>query len=90
MDRYCINISGIVQGVGFRYFVYYTARNYNLTGWVRNCYDGSVEIQVQGSEDNISAFIERLKTGNGYSYVENITSEKIEIKKHERSFQVIS
>lgn len=89
MDRYYINVSGIVQGVGFRYFVYYSARTYGLTGWVRNCYDGSVEMQVQGSGDNISAFIEKLKGGNGYCEVENISSEKVSIKENERDFRII-
>lgn len=89
MDRYYIIVSGMVQGVGFRYFVYYTARTYNLTGWVRNCYDGSVEMQIQGSGDNISAFIEKLREGNGFAEVENISSERIDVKKNERSFQIL-
>ena len=38
---------GRVQGVGFRYHSTYKAENLGLTGWVRNCYDGSVEMEVQ-------------------------------------------
>lgn len=89
MERYHISVSGMVQGVGFRYFVYYSARTYGLTGWVRNCYDGSVEMQAQGSSDNLSGFIKKLKGGNGFCEVDNISSEKIDTKDNERSFRII-
>lgn len=36
-------VAGLVQGVGFRYFTVMTAGKLGLGGWVRNCYDGSVE-----------------------------------------------
>ena len=44
---------GRVQGVGFRYYSVYKARQLGLTGWVRNLYDGSVEMEVQGEERSI-------------------------------------
>ena len=47
-----IFISGIVQGVGFRPFVYALAQRYNLTGWVRNTSAG-VDIEVDGEEVKI-------------------------------------
>lgn len=37
---------GRVQGVGFRYHANYAAQQLGITGWVRNCYDGSVEAQA--------------------------------------------
>lgn len=40
---------GMVQGVGFRYRASYAAKAVGVTGWVTNCYDGSVEMEVQGS-----------------------------------------
>ena len=45
---------GRVQGVGFRYHSTYKAENLGLTGWVRNCYDGSVEMEVQGDPNKIN------------------------------------
>ena len=42
--------SGIVQGVGFRFFVHHTAAALGLSGWVRNLRDGRVEILVEGNE----------------------------------------
>lgn len=52
---------GRVQGVGFRYYSVYKARLLNLTGWVRNVYDGSVEMEVQGDETLIEELILFLK-----------------------------
>ena len=43
-----IIFKGRVQGVGFRYFCYTEANKMNLTGYVRNLYDGNVEMEVQG------------------------------------------
>ena len=52
---------GRVQGVGFRYHSTYKAENLGLTGWVRNCYDGSVEMEVQGSEASIREMLARIQ-----------------------------
>lgn len=54
-----IRITGIVQGVGFRPFVYKLAHQENLLGWVKNTSAG-VEILVEGQEEAIAQFIERL------------------------------
>lgn len=55
-----VHITGIVQGVGFRPFVYHLAQRYRLTGWVRNTSAG-VEIEVDGEKAQLREFIERLK-----------------------------
>ena len=57
-----IRISGTVQGVGFRPFVYRTAVRRGIEGIVRNSSDG-VYIQAQGSQPAMEEFIEELKTG---------------------------
>ena len=44
-----IVVNGLVQGVGFRYFTVTQARRLGVRGWVRNCRDGSVELEAQGS-----------------------------------------
>lgn len=56
-----LHLAGIVQGVGFRPFVYNLARRWALTGWVRNTSSG-VEIEVEGNEIAIQAFIQALKS----------------------------
>lgn len=60
---YCkILINGVVQGIGFRPFVYNTAVNFNLKGYVLNRGDAGVEIQVKGNKEQINAFISNLKS----------------------------
>lgn len=54
------HITGIVQGVGFRPYVYNLAEKYDLKGWVRNTSHG-VEIEVSGDSDNIGQFTTYLK-----------------------------
>ncbi len=57
-----ITVRGVVQGVGFRPFVYRLAHKHRLAGWVRNT-SGSVEIEVQGTEEALDHFLAELKTG---------------------------
>lgn len=56
-----IHITGVVQGVGFRPFVYGLAQRYGLTGWVRNSSAG-VEIAVDGLPDALASFGQALQT----------------------------
>src|SRR4030042_3103106 len=56
-----IHITGIVQGVGFRPFVYHQANRQGLTGWVNNTSAG-VDIEVNGEPEEITFFIQNLKT----------------------------
>lgn len=55
--RYHVIFYGQVQGVGFRYRAYYAAYQLGLTGWVRNCWDETVEMEVQGDEETITEMI---------------------------------
>ena len=49
-----LHVSGVVQGVGFRPFVYGLARRYDLTGWVRNSSSG-VDIEIDGPAEALAA-----------------------------------
>jgi len=44
-------ISGRVQGVAFRYYTIDMAQSLGIKGWVRNCWDGNVEIVMEGGKD---------------------------------------
>ena len=57
-----ILVSGIVQGVGFRPFIYRTAVNNRLTGYVRNRGDAGVKIVVEGKQAHIKQFLKDLET----------------------------
>jgi hydrogenase maturation protein HypF len=58
---YSIKISGVVQGVGFRPFVYRLARANGLKGWVLNAEEG-VEIRIEGDEEPLQSFLVEMKT----------------------------
>ena len=60
IKRRRINFKGRVQGVGFRYRASYAAQNLGLTGWVKNEWDETVTMEVQGEEEKIDKLIERL------------------------------
>ncbi len=57
---YRIVVNGIVQGVGFRPFIYRIALENSLLGWVKNTSFG-VEIEVAGSEEDLEIFITAIK-----------------------------
>jgi hydrogenase maturation protein HypF len=59
--RIKINVTGIVQGVGFRPFIYRTAVKNDLKGYVRNRGDAGVEILLEGDEKDIENFMQDLK-----------------------------
>jgi len=61
LTAYRIHITGIVQGVGFRPFVYNLASNLGLTGWVLNSSAG-VEIEAAGTPDALDSFVQRLRS----------------------------
>ena len=54
---------GSVQGVGFRYRMYYAARSNGVSGWVKNLYDGTVEAELEGTESAIDMTV--MQTENG-------------------------
>lgn len=56
-----IIFSGRVQGVGFRYNAYEIAVRLELTGYVRNLHDGTVELEAQGEREKINFLIEYMK-----------------------------
>ncbi len=65
-------VSGVVQGVGFRWFVERIARNLGLVGHVRNLYDGSVETYAEGEEDALNAFYKEMKIGPRSAHVAGV------------------
>jgi acylphosphatase len=56
-----ITFTGHVQGVGFRYTAHRIASRYQLTGFVRNLYDGTVDMLAQGSGQDIDNCIQDIK-----------------------------
>ena len=65
-------IRGRVQGVGYRFWVERTARSARLSGTVRNRRDGSVELVISGSEDQVEFMLDQCRSGPAGSDVTNI------------------
>ena len=67
-------VSGVVQGVGFRWFVRERARRWGLAGWVRNRPDGTVELAVSGSDEGVKALVEAVRKGPPGSVVQDVAT----------------
>lgn len=87
MTRKHIVFSGSVQGVGFRYRARHAADLYGCTGWVRNEWDGSVTMEIQGEEEAIDRVIQAIDTGR-YVEILNMAVRTVEVDPDERSFRV--
>jgi acylphosphatase len=81
-------ISGVVQGVGFRYFAQRSAARHQVTGYVKNLDDGSVETFVQGGERQVIAFRDDLAAGPRYSTVEAMEETVLEPNGAFSSFRI--
>lgn len=57
--RYIAKIYGLVQGIGYRPFIYNTAKEYNIYGWVNN-HDSSVVVDIEGTTENIDKFLTKV------------------------------
>ncbi|WP_306484837.1 acylphosphatase [Anaerococcus sp.] len=88
MERLRIIFKGRVQGVGFRFHSLRIATDLNLTGSVKNLYDGSVEVYVQGHTENIDAFVRELDNQR-FVRIESKDISKLEIKENENSFEIL-
>lgn len=85
-----VKISGIVQGVGFRPFIYRTAIENKLVGYVRNRGDAVVEIIVEGKENNVQHFLEDLKRKKpSLARIHEITTNYGEDKKEFERFTIL-
>ena len=87
MTRKQIVFSGSVQGVGFRYRARHAADLYGCTGWVRNEWDGSVTMEIQGEEEAIDRVIQAIDAGR-YVEILNMAVRTVETDPDERSFRV--
>lgn len=72
-------VKGVVQGVGFRYFTEKIANRIGICGYVRNLYDGSVEVYAIGTSEQLETLKEYLKKGPSYSRVDKVIEEDMEV-----------
>jgi len=89
LKRKNIRVSGIVQGVGFRWFVVQHARTFGLVGWTRNNPDGSVEIEAEGTDDALESFVQEVHRGPRFSRVDSVVNVEMEPLEKEKQFRVV-
>ncbi len=77
---------GAVQGVGFRYRARHAASAVGATGWVRNEYDGSVTMELQGTEAQIDAVVEMIARGT-FVDIEWMDARTVPVEAGERDFR---
>jgi acylphosphatase len=83
-----IRVDGDVQGVGYRFFTQDKAREYGLTGYVKNVYDGSVEVYVEGELDILNKFIEDLRKGPHMARVQGADVTWLDAGKRYETFTI--
>lgn len=88
MKAYKYIVSGVVQGVGFRYFAYTKAIRLGLKGYAKNMSNGNVEIYAFGEEDLLAIFKTSLGKGPSYSRVDNIETIEVNIDAGFDTFEV--
>ncbi|HUV35773.1 MAG TPA: acylphosphatase [Patescibacteria group bacterium] len=78
MVRVRIVVRGVVQGVGFRYFTLHLARGLGLGGYVKNRVDGAVEVEAEGEEGTVRAFLDDLSSGPRAAHVTGLEVENLQ------------
>ena len=86
MIRKRIVFYGSVQGVGFRWRARHAADLYGCTGWCRNEWDGTVTMEIQGTETQIDEVILSIERG-AYVRIENMAVKSIPVDPDERDFR---
>ena len=82
-------VNGRVQGVGYRMFALEAARRHGCRGWVRNLGDGSVELEAEGGEEDLTELLTELYRGPVSARVADIDLEWSEGPARFTEFQIV-
>ena len=88
LARFQAFVSGAVQGVGFRYFAMNAAHGLGVTGWVRNLYDGSVQVVAEGSRQDLEKLLQILRQGPLSGRVDEVRDSWFEFQGEFDRFEV--
>lgn len=83
-----ILVQGLVQGVGFRWFVARHAHGLGLKGHVKNMFDGSVEVEAEGDRSLIEELIKNLKVGPRSAQVRDLHIEWLPLRNETKAFEI--
>lgn len=89
METRKLTVSGVVQGVGFRWSTQMLAQKMGIPGSVKNNSDGTVTIFIQGEPAELDRFIEKLPSASGFAHIENIDQELASNVEKMHSFNVL-
>ncbi|MBN1466958.1 acylphosphatase [candidate division KSB1 bacterium] len=84
-----ITISGCVQGVGYRYYAMQQARRLSLVGTVKNQFDGTVRMVVEGEKAMILELIKRLRIGPRFANVRDVIVDYSDYQNEFNDFSII-
>jgi acylphosphatase len=82
-------VTGRVQGVSYRASTASEARRLGVVGWVRNRSDGSVELEVEGSEERVAALLAWCEQGPPSARVTRVAVEEISPSGQDKAFSVL-
>lgn len=88
-ERVHVWVSGLVQGVGFRYSAARQARALGLTGWVRNLPDGRVEAEFEGGPNAVDQMVEWCREGPAFSRVSDVQVHRETGEERHSAFQIV-
>lgn len=83
-----IIVNGLVQGVGFRYFVYREALKLNLFGFTKNLFTGEVLTIVEGEKSLVEELYKKIKVGPSHASVKNCKVDWLETKNEFNRFEI--
>ena len=86
MKRYYIVFSGIVQGVGFRWTLMNIAGKHRITGYCRNLSNGNVEAEIQGEEEDLTAFLKECFRPQRFIKIYDYAIKEKPLKEGEEGF----
>jgi acylphosphatase len=72
MERVRLLVEGRVQGVGYRYSACAEARRLGISGWVRNRSDGRVELEAEGTREDVEQFLDWCRRGPAFAEVSRV------------------
>lgn len=88
ISRMHVLVRGRVQGVGFRYAAFRQAQVLGVTGWVRNCPDGRVEGEFQGTMEVVAAMLAWCRQGPPMAHVEELQSVEVPLAQDSPGFEI--
>lgn len=83
-------VKGIVQGVGFRYFVLQYGTHLHLKGWVRNRFNGDLEILAEGPREKLNTLLREVRKGPPMAQVVDVDIKWMNPEKSLPPFTVLT